>query len=222
MIKACIPYYDRISPHTQLSCDNAECAGLIEVRTCRGTVIHHARNRLIANSSLVHPKLEYEYYLCLDSDIGFTVDQLQKLIDHNLPIVSGAYVKNGQITGGWLEDRTVRWIKDGSGLHAVDWVGCGFLLIKREVLEKMPAPWFQFIEERRGENYITYSEDVWFCKKARELGYNIYIDLDCRLEHFKEAKNATERSNTHRISFQIPAAVPSLHIADFTEIGRIR
>jgi len=53
----------------------------------------------------------------------------------------------------------------------VDAVGTGLIMIHREVFEKMPPPWFEgFMREESG---VIHSEDMVFCKKARELGYKI-------------------------------------------------
>jgi hypothetical protein len=49
------------------------------------------------------------------------------------------------------------------------------MLIKREVFEGMSEPWFDMPwQTTRG----SMGEDVFFCKKARELGHKIYIDHD--------------------------------------------
>jgi hypothetical protein len=49
------------------------------------------------------------------------------------------------------------------------------MLIKREVFEGMSEPWFDMPwQTTRG--YM--GEDVFFCKKAQELGYKVYIDHD--------------------------------------------
>ncbi|GAI93114.1 unnamed protein product, partial [marine sediment metagenome] len=54
--------------------------------------------------------------------------------------------------------------------------GAGFLLVKREVFEKLPYPWFSF--EKGGE-------DLYFCDKARENGFEIWADMSVLLGHLR-------------------------------------
>lgn len=65
------------------------------------------------------------------------------------------------------------------GLIEVHSAGNGGMLIRREVFETMPRPWFEY--GRVDPTSIT--EDVHFCDKARELGYDIWCDLDTALGH---------------------------------------
>ena len=70
----------------------------------------------------------------------------------------------------------------------VDFCGFGCLLIHREVFEKMKLPYFKLIFSEdipgfSGHNYGAdglqnddfIGEDIYFCVKARELGYKIYV-----------------------------------------------
>ena len=60
-------------------------------------------------------------------------------------------------------------------------VGTGFMLIKTSVFKKIPHPWF-FLESDEEGNMKT-GEDVWFCKKAREMGYEIWCDPTVVVKH---------------------------------------
>jgi hypothetical protein len=65
------------------------------------------------------------------------------------------------------------------GLIRVHSAGNGGMVIRREVFERMPAPWFEYGKV----SPTTLAEDVYFCDKARELGYDIWCDLDAPLGH---------------------------------------
>lgn len=56
----------------------------------------------------------------------------------------------------------------------VTFTGCHCLLIKREVLLDMEPPWF---------NGAPGTEDRYFCLKAREAGYPIYVDFSTFVGH---------------------------------------
>lgn len=47
------------------------------------------------------------------------------------------------------------------------------MLVRRAVFEAMQPPWFRMSEE--------VSEDLYFCERAKELGFQIYVDTATRL-----------------------------------------
>lgn len=61
-------------------------------------------------------------------------------------------------------------------LYPVDGVGMHFCLIRRDVIEAIPYPWF----ECKGANA---GEDFDFCRKVRAAGYPIYLDLSVYTGH---------------------------------------
>ena len=171
----------------------------VEVVAQQGSNVPRARNAMInqEKSNLVHQKLSgFDYFLCVDADTGFTVENVRQLLAHDLNIVSGACVLKHEATrfaAGWfsaiegislMEDRVSI---DRTGLFEVDWAGAAFLLLKKDALESIPYPWFTSSE-------ITYqtdlgacahlvSEDFGFCMKARQHGQKIMLDADCRVDH---------------------------------------
>jgi len=62
-----------------------------------------------------------------------------------------------------------------TGLMPIVSAGAGGILIRRRVLEKLVAPYF----ERQGK----IGEDHLFLKKAREAGFSVYCALDVTLGH---------------------------------------
>lgn len=64
-----------------------------------------------------------------------------------------------------------------SGLLPVYSAGTGGMLLKRRVLEAVGDPWFEY---QKGE---IVSEDVDFCAKVREAGFQIYADMEVRMGH---------------------------------------
>lgn len=65
----------------------------------------------------------------------------------------------------------------GRLLHA-DAIGTGAMLIRRDVLERMDGPWFEY-------SHGAESEDLTFCRKARGLGFQIHADLGTICGHVR-------------------------------------
>lgn len=64
------------------------------------------------------------------------------------------------------------------GLVELQAGGCAGMLIRREVLEAIEPPWFE---------YGDRSEDIVFCEKAKAAGFEIFADLGARLGHITTA-----------------------------------
>lgn len=69
--------------------------------------------------------------------------------------------------------------------HAIDWVGGGFMMIKKEVFGKVGL---------FDENFFLYLEDIDFCCRAREAGYGIYYFPYAQVEHHHMASSKTDLS----------------------------
>lgn len=81
------------------------------------------------------------------------------------------------VTYGWRE------LDSLSGLLPVYACGLAGMLIRRDVFEQIPPPWF----ELGRTNPEEIGEDVWFCEKLRRAGIPIVVDLDSVFGHFAPA-----------------------------------
>lgn len=120
------------------------------------------------------------HLLFIDDDMGFGMTSLHVLASKRQPIVGVTYrmkAPPAPFTAIALNgvDR-VETTKEKFGLEEAKVIGFGFTLIQREVFEKMPKPRFLPTYNYDVGKYST--EDVWFCAKARELGYKVYVDHD--------------------------------------------
>jgi hypothetical protein len=64
--------------------------------------------------------------------------------------------------------------------------GTACLLVKREVFEKVPRPWFTITRDSNDPLKITKSLDFYFTNRAVELGFKLWIDTSEDVGHLKE------------------------------------
>jgi GT2 family glycosyltransferase len=150
------------------------------IYTVAGTLIFDQRNKL-AEEAL---KEGADYILWIDADMRFPKNTIETLIKHDKPIVGvnattrtapvRPTAKNLHID---FENKLNHWIpvvsKDKTGLEKITAIGCGVMMVKREVFENTPKPWFWF-EQIPGDKLL--GEDVYFCVKAQDAGFNTYVD----------------------------------------------
>jgi glycosyltransferase involved in cell wall biosynthesis len=115
-----------------------------------------------------------EYVLFLDSDMMFPYTTLEALYQAGKDIVGATYVKRLLPTSlNHVELEGAPRI--GNGVREVLRLPTGCLLIRMEVFERMEAPYFRFFYPGDG---TEVSEDFYFCDKARELGYGVWLEAD--------------------------------------------
>jgi hypothetical protein len=75
------------------------------------------------------------------------------------------------------------WALNENRLIAVDATGFGCNLMEIEVIESIKTPWFMFDLYQKP----VVGEDFYFWKKAREAGYQIYVDCSIDIGHITDA-----------------------------------
>lgn len=138
-----------------------------------------------SRNSLVRASLERgsEWICFFDDDHTFPPTLLNQLLSHEEPIVASLYLQRSDpfLPIAYAEKRDSNyWPLDLSslpahGLAPVVGAGTGGMLIRSEVFHALPEPWFVHTTEQ--------SEDLYFCDRAVEAGFPIYVDLDARLGH---------------------------------------
>lgn len=152
------------------------------IYTVAGTLIFDQREKLAAEAIADGA----DYILWIDSDMRFPKNTLEVLLSRDKPIVgvnATTRVMPVKPTAKNLyideEKKENHWIpivsKDKKGLEKVTAIGCGVMLVKREVFVNTPRPWFWF-EKIPGDKLL--GEDVYFCVKAFDAGYETYLDHD--------------------------------------------
>lgn len=172
----------------------AEAHGFREIAfewLSRHTRVDDLRNDGVA----VARGLKMSHLLFLDADMTWPADVLSRMLrHHDRGIVSGVYhlkawphwpvaFQSGTVN---LQTREVDYTYDeqagtGTDLREQALVGMGCALIPMALCEAMPAPWFEYRQNRYGQWTIT--EDVAFCQKASAHGCPIWVDPTVKCGH---------------------------------------
>lgn len=153
-----------------------------------GGFIAENRNKLVYRFL----KSKYDWLLFIDSDMLLPFDVLE-MTKNGKDICSGIYFQ-------WKKDKLVPLVYKKSKndfneeyktfnetsdeeLVEVDGVGAGCLLIHRKVFEAIEKPYFLF--EYNEDGIISLGEDFYFCNKAQEAGFKIWIDRRMVCSHYK-------------------------------------
>lgn len=66
-------------------------------------------------------------------------------------------------------------------------LGTGSMMIRTEIFEKIPEPWFKTIDEDmppEGYTMVRQTDDLYFCAKVIEAGYKIMADANVLCVHW--------------------------------------
>lgn len=72
-----------------------------------------------------------------------------------------------------------------SGIDFVEGIATGCIFIKRNVIEKMQKPYFEF-KYNPETREIVEGEDLGFCIKANKLGFKFFVDFSMLCHHYKK------------------------------------
>lgn len=129
----------------------------------------------------------------LDSDVIPPPDTILRLLKHDKPVISGVYCRRSPPHGVPVMIKNGNWVTQfpTNSVIEVDFVGAGCLLIRRDVLEKLPPimpgrHWFSWQVDLKGvvppgENV---SEDFAFNIQCRKkLGIPTLVDTSIQCLH---------------------------------------
>jgi hypothetical protein len=202
-----LPSYDyKVSSKLAISlasfCVQATQHG-VDVQICNisgCSVVSRVRN-LIASDFL---SSECTDLMFIDSDINFNAEDIFRLMAWNTDpkkgIVAGIPVarKKGQVYFSTLDtDEDDSILMDKMGLVRAKRVATAFMMIRREVFESLKEAhpeWVYHDEKKVGDEMIAFfdfalkdgnyiGEDYLFCDRAREQGFEVWIDPTIKLGH---------------------------------------
>jgi hypothetical protein len=161
------------------------------------SLISRARNTLTAK--FLHNK-ESTHLMFIDADIGWEPWHLLVMLNRDVDVIGGLYP---------MKSLPVKWCVNGfegaeegpDGLQEVSKTGTGFMLIKRDVFEKLDAhpatrpfmndiglpaelnPYMKTYFDTAVRENRYYSEDWTFCENWRDLGGKVWVDKRVLLKH---------------------------------------
>jgi hypothetical protein len=140
----------------------------------------------------------------IDSDINFDAEDIFRLMAWNSDPVKGIVAgipvarKKGQVYFSTLDsDDEQNIFMDKMGLVRAKRVATAFMMIRREVFEKLRdahPEWVYHDEKKQGDEMVAFfdfalkdgqyiGEDYLFCDRAREQGFEVWIDPTIKLGH---------------------------------------
>jgi len=195
--------------------------------TTSESLITRARN----NIADIFMNSDCSHLLFIDADIGFDPEDVFKLLSHDLDVVCGGYpaklldwgsihqaARRGvppqdlpKYASPYIYNR-VNMSPQFGDLIEVRESGTGFMMIKREVFEKLSdvvatytANQFDNVGKLNKEYFSTMiedgiliSEDYFFCRKWRSIGGKVYVDRSIKLNHI--GSYVFQSSTNHWIS----------------------
>lgn len=164
------------------------------VADAREMTLNGDNNNSVTEQRPFKGQIEYKKILWIDSDINFTPKDALKLIDSDKDIVTGAYLLgSGEVTVypkllsmGLSFDE----VKNMTEPIKVAGCGFGFLAVKQGIFESLTRPWFQsaFVKTDDGFEFPMMGEDLSWCKRVTDLGYDIWFDPSVKVGHNKMMK----------------------------------
>lgn len=141
----------------------------------------------------------YDYVLHVDSDIVLPKNALEKLISADKPIVSGLYIQrksDQHILEIYNEHGNIPVEQLTDNLTKITACGFGCCLVKGEVYRKVSYPHFKYTSAIDHKN--TVSEDWYFCNKAKQHGFNTWVDPTLVCSHIGQQHfNVVKPTLTH-------------------------
>lgn len=154
----------------------------LEIGVARNVCVEHVLN--------IKPRPEFIFFI--DDDVLVPWDGLIRLFEQKLPIVAGMYYLKGSPSYPllWREDGKMGYLRPGVDFKVGDLVevlgtGCGCLLVRTEVFEKVSRPWFKTGPSKTEVvGMDQHTEDAFFFKKvAVETDYKVYVDTAVKCGH---------------------------------------
>ncbi len=178
-----VPTNTAIEPATVLSIAAICQRDDVEYHAVTGSPTDQVRNGL-AKTALADP--ECTHLLMMDSDIVPPDNIVDLLLECDWPMAAaivpicifGKIVTN-IVTGNHF----MEYWGDKPEPFEADGAGTGCVLIRREVFETVPWPWFRYIETPEGKRK---GEDIFFSKKARDHGFTYKVHPRSASGHIKK------------------------------------
>lgn len=188
------------------ACSLAETRHYMAVHAIECVIRIHTSGSLLVRerNDLIKAFLETDcsHMLFVDSDISWNPRDVQRMINFDEDFVASLYPARGPekcflFRGIYGENK--RMEVSEKKLLQMEYIPAGFMLIRRNVLEKMIEFFPELYYEPKDENlkhtkgYCLFDTQVWdgefwgedyvFCRRARQAGFKIWIDPTIVIDH---------------------------------------
>lgn len=163
---------------------------LLKTATLGAQVVWIRGADLAANRNAIARSMDGNWVWFLDDDHSFPAGLLPRLLSHKVDIVAPVVLmkkppfypaaSKGAVAGGYEGFKLSDLPTDGSLVEAFT-VGTAGLLVRRRVFETLTDPWFE--TGRVSSEHLN--EDTYFCQKAREAGFTVWLDTGAALGHLR-------------------------------------
>jgi GT2 family glycosyltransferase len=144
--------------------------------------IEHCRNSIVQRFLAS----KNEWLIMIDNDVVPPQNMLELInLDKDILILPVPICQfNSIMYNVYLLDKEGYWepVKNRKGLIEINSGGTGAIIIRRNILEKIEAP-FERNYDKKG--LAILGSDLFFCTKAKELGYRIYTHMDFVCSHYR-------------------------------------
>lgn len=160
-----------------------------------GSLLCAERNRIMKRFM----ESDCTHILCIDSDLGWPALAVDAMIKHNVDFVAGVYparkAKMFLYRACFNADGSLQ--TNGVNLVKMEAVPAGFMLIKKEVIQKVielnPDLYFRPKDPNAPDGYALFNtmlidkefwgEDFVFCRLVLAAGFDIWADPAIQFDH---------------------------------------
>jgi len=189
-----VPYAISLSETTFLLMTNS--VQVVYNITTSGSLIIAERNRIVQ----MFMESDCTHLLCIDSDLGWPAQKVVQMLLADKEFVAGVYPSRSENSFTFRpvlkEDQSI--VTEGS-LLKMEYIPAGFMLLKRNVFEKMEKALPELYYEPKHESMKHakgwmlfgceiydgefWGEDYTFCRNARKAGVDIWVDPTIDFNH---------------------------------------
>ena len=180
---------------------------LIPIWMSYDALVQRSRNDLIK----IAVENNFDDIIWIDADIEWNPNWIIKLLKYNFDVIGGTYRKKTDEKELYTVKK-IDEIKIEKDILKVDGLGTGFLRMSKKAFTAL----WDCSNEYKNENVIgrmvfdvvidngeLIGEDILVCKKLKELGFDIYLDITMTCNHignkkyYGDFKNYLERVNAN-------------------------
>ena len=147
--------------------------------------IAEVRNLLVLEAL----KSNCTHVIMMDTDQEYPYNTITKLLSHDLDAVGALVYRRyppfdpvmlrSNDKGGFIKVPEEEMFS--GELIEVEATGCGCVMFNTQVFETVPYPWFEFMPAEGPT--ADMGEDIGFCIKLRNAGYQVFVDTAIEVEH---------------------------------------